>query len=225
MNERANDWVSVDKDKNQSFYEEYCEITGNTLGWESPISAAVIYEAASNSPYQNWRTISNLLDVGSGSGHLLSFLRSIRGYQGSYTGIEILPMFYDIAIANYGSEKSVEFILADFLQYPFDNMKFDWVVSLGSLSVKQDDQLAYDWAMCQKMIRLSHFGVSIYINDPMNSPAIITDYYPNLAWHKTHDFENMLKEMGVKEVQAVHFPISVDAVGTIVHAKVQQEFR
>ena len=214
------DWGLVDANRIQAFYDSYFKITGNSLGWETPISAVAIYQEASNSLHQDWGGFGSLLDVGSGEGHFFEYLRAERGFKGAAVGLEILPMFYKAAVERYGMIENTQFILADFLTYDFKDKLFDWVTSLGSLSVEQKYQKAHDWAMCQKMLQLARFGVSIYINDPKNTPVEERSNIPNLAWHDTQEITSMLNDLGALEIQTVDFSVNAVSKGTILHVLV-----
>jgi SAM-dependent methyltransferase len=211
-----------DPQKIQAFYDNYFELTGETNGWPSTQAALTIYHEGSNSPYQVWEQFKDVLDVGSGEGHFAAYLRDIRKFTGDYIGIEILPMFYEQSIMRYGDHTNAKFILADFLRHEFGAEKFDWITSLGSLSVRQSRQHDHDLAVCHKIHKLARFGFSIYINDPQHTPADIKKHTPQLAYHDPISFLTLLKnEFRIQNAQAVSFSTGGDTRGTMIHAQIQ----
>ncbi len=209
----------VDANKIRDFYTKYIQIQGSTIGWSSIDVANSVYEQSSLHADQRWDQFKQVLDVGSGEGHLMDFLRKHRGFKGEYTGIEVLPSFYNNAVKLFGSQSETKFILSEFLNYDFKGVKYDWVFSLGSLSVLQEKQEEHDSAICKKICSLARYGFSIYINDDsLKSPS--KKPMAGLAYHSMEDFISMLeKEPNVSSVEAVVVTVSQYSRGTIIHAK------
>lgn len=207
----------VDTDKIQRFYKDYTNKHGVSCGWSSIESAITAYTAASNCVDQRWSDFQTVLDVGSSDGHLLPFLRSERNFQGQYTGVELIPSSHENAIKFYGKEDQAEFICSEFLSYDFGTRKFDWVMSLGGLSVKQEQQQEYDLAFCRKMVSLARYGITVYLNDINQMPPGRLEQFPDLAAHNINDFVSMLKkENSTSKVEFVHFP-SPNSQKTMIH--------
>ncbi|MGB3532645.1 MAG: class I SAM-dependent methyltransferase [Microcoleaceae cyanobacterium] len=185
--------LSLDTDKIYSFYDKYVKEHGISAGWSTTESATNAYTETSNCSAQKWDRFGNVLDVGSGEGHLLQFLRQKRGFTGSYTGIELLDFFHQKAIERYGNMNNAQFIYGDFLSYDFGQDKFDWVISLGSFSVKQPQQHEFDLAFCRKMINLAEYGVSIFLNDINQMRPNRLEEVPELAAHDINDFVSMVQ--------------------------------
>lgn len=207
----------VDIDRIKAFYEDYFQKAQTSCGWSSLESATQSYIAVSDCSKQNWKTIKSVLDVGSGEGHLLGYLKTQRQFTGKYIGLELLPKSHQTAVKLYGKEPLAQFICDEFLAYDFGDQKFDWVISLGAISVKQDQQEDHDKAMIKKMISLAKYGISIYINDAQKLDKENLKVVPYLATHNISDFINLLKEeFDPKELMFSHFP-HPESYKTMIH--------
>lgn len=199
--------ISVEVDKIYRFYDRYVVEHGVSCGWGNFEDAINAYQEASNCSHQNWAQFESVLDVGSGQGHLLKFLREERGFQGTYTGIEVLDFFYNQSLELYGEMDGSHFIHDEFLGYDFGDRIFDWVFSLGSFSVKQPNQRETDLAFCRKMIGLAKYGVSIFLNDIQYMRPGRLEEVPDLAAHDIPEFESMLHQnFKLSEVAIKHYP-------------------
>ncbi len=172
----------LDNDSHLSKELEYLAV-----GWRSEDSALATYKAATSYPFSVIDEINRVLDVGSGLGGLLSYLRDSRGYKGSYLGIEILEDFDAYARILHKDDRSASFVCKDFLVFSMADNSFDWAFSLGSLSVHQQDQ-AYENSMTvRKISSLSKFGFSIFLNN--------AKMCKNLKGHDIHEFVKMIHEI------------------------------
>jgi SAM-dependent methyltransferase len=194
------------------------EKNGTTIGWSSAQVAYNNYWAISNCAAQAWSQFQSVLDVGCGEGHFLPFLRKERHFSGQYTGLELLPFFYQKSVEFYGGQEKAEFIEAEFLNYKFsESAKFDWVISLGGLSVKQELQQEYDREFCQKMLGLARYGISIYLNDVKYQKPGRQEQFPNLHFHNMAQFTAMLEQISpTSTVEMTHYPTPTSQ-NTIVH--------
>jgi len=203
------------------YYAEYVVKHGVSAGWSSDEIARNSYAAAASFEEQQWTSFQSVLDVGSGQGHLMDFLRKDKLFTGHYTGLELLPMFHNVAVEKYGSDSNAEFIQGDFMEYDFGSVKFDWVASLGALSFKQEneqEQDAYDLEFCRKMIALAQYGITVYLNDIDHMRPGRLKEVPNLAAHKISDFVSMLRQnFPISKVEVMHYP-TPDSQNTMVHA-------
>lgn len=160
-----------------------------------------------------------MLDVGSGQGHLLPFLTAQRGFAGRYTGLELLPSFHNTASELYGHHSHAEFICAEFLAHDFGAAKFDYVLSLGGLSVKQPRQDEYDRAFCKKMAGLAHYGISLYLNDAKQMRPGRLEAVPDLVAHDIPQFVAMLeKELAPVGIEVTHYP-EPSSQNTMIHVE------
>lgn len=184
--------METDKQRIHSFYDNYLEKHGISAGWTSMDYALKLYDLSSESIYQDWASIDGVLDVGSGEGHLLNFLRQNRQFVGQYTGIELLPQFHQQAVQNNSNDTTAHFLQEEFLAYNFGDTTFDWVFSLGSLSVLQPDQTAHDRAFCKKMGAIARQGMTIYLNDAALTKHIDLQVIDGLATHNIDHFVQML---------------------------------
>ena len=211
----------VDIGRIKDFYEDYFQKAQTSCGWSSLESATESYIAASDCSKQDWKTIKSVLDVGSGEGHFSSYLRTKRQFKGKYTGLELLPKSHETALKLYEQDPLSEFICDEFLGYDFGNQKFDWVISLGALSVKQEQQKEHDKTIIKKMIGLANYGISIYINDVQKLDEDDLDVLPYLATHNLSDFINLLeREFNPKELTCYHFPHQ-ESLKTMIHLTIK----
>ena len=209
--------ISTDSNKIHNFYLKYIK-DNHTSGWPSMESAREAYEIASNSLDMKWTEFQSILDVGSGEGHFIDFLRNQKRFSGKYTGIELLSDVHNKAVELYGNYSHTEFLNEEFLSYNFQQKKFDWSFSLGSLGVKQIQQEKYDLANCRKMINLVKYGISIFLNDISKIEQKKLEQFPDLAVHDIPKFVSMLKEdLKVSKVEVIHFPTN-DSRKTMIHA-------
>ena len=201
----------------RKFYDRYVRDHGSTIGWSSMESAYSAYGGASGCDLQKWPEFRSILDIGCGEGHLLPYVRERCGFNGHYTGIEILSSFYDRAVELYGGENNARFIKADFLSWDFEGERFDWVISLGANSVKHDDQEAYDRQLCARMVALTDGGLSIYVNDIEFFPPERFKDAPGLAAHDVNEIAEILRELQMTNIRIEHFSERVPHQ-TIIHA-------
>lgn len=178
----------------RDFYTHYAKNHGINVGWPSMEYAQQLYDVSSKHQDQLWETFQAVLDVGSGEGQFQEFLRKHRQFKGQYVGLELIEEFHQSALEKYGQDENAQFICDEFLNYNFGNQKFDWVFSLGSLSVKQDNLPERDLAFCQKMKELSRYGFSIYLNDLKFYQKGYLEEVENLAIHDIDDFLKMLAQ-------------------------------
>ena len=66
----------------------------------------------------------------------------------------MLIAFHKIASKKYEQDNQAQFIYDEFLEYDFGSQKFDWVFSLGSLRVNQENLHEQDLAFCKKNGRI-----------------------------------------------------------------------
>lgn len=199
--------VNVDTDKIEGFYDRYVKDHGISAGWSNQSDADNAYREVSSCSAQKWDEFQSVLDVGSGAGHLLKLLRHERHFTGHYVGIELLDFFHDQALEFYGEMENAEFIQAEFLGYDFGETHFDWVISLGSFSVKQSNQAESDLAFCRKMIALANYGVSIFLNDIDQMRPGRLEEVPDLAAHNINDFVAMVRDnFDVSDIAVNHYP-------------------
>lgn len=207
----SNKAIAVNTQKIADFYQKAISQHGDrslmAARWSSQEKALLIHEGISNLPQQNWADLHTVLDIGSGQGYFLSFLREKRGFEGKYTGLELLPEFDKIAKEVYSNDPQAEFICAEFLAYQFGARKFDWVFSIGSLSPKKPDQEAFDLAFTEKMAGLANKGFSLFLNDLKYIAPSRLEQVPDLAVHDVDKFAGDLeKRFPGSKASIVHYP-------------------
>lgn len=179
----------------RAFYADYHARMGNTLGWPDLASARETWVAACADPLTDWRRIDSVLDVGSGEGHLLAELRA-RGFRGAYLGVELLDRPHRAAVGRYGPDPDATFVCGDFEALDLGPTGFDWVVSLGSLAVRQPDQAAADRRALARMVSLARVGLVLYVNDRSRVPPGELNDLPDLAAHDLGSLCELLAALG-----------------------------
>ena len=197
----------IEVDRIEAFYEDYVADTGTTVGWTDVQYAEMAYQLATGWPGQDWARTQAVLDVGSGEGGLLSFLRARRGYRGGYVGVEVLDRFHRGAVARVGDDPGAVLHHAEFLAWDAGDARFDLVFSLGSLSVRQADPEAHDDATLRKMVGLARVGVVVYVNDARRMPDGWERDNPGLMAHDVAAFAARARALpGVRGVAKRRFP-------------------
>ena len=200
--------LPVEIDRIQNFYQEYVHKHNSVAGWASRASAEEGYAAAASDPSQQWSIYQSVLDIGSGEGHFLNFLRSQREFTGQYVGLELFEIYHNTAVDLYGDDEQAEFIHDEFLTFDFGQQQFDWVVSIGGLGVQQSDKEAYDLAFCQKMISLAKYGISVFVNDIKQMTPGRLEQIPDLAAHDLDEAVAMLNSIGnFSRIEVLHYPL------------------
>lgn len=211
---------TVDVERIYRFYESYTQQQSIGIGWSSLEAAYRCYEAASSHSWQNWSQFTTVLDVGCGHALLNEYLREARSFDGCYTGIEVFTPFFEAAHKRLGPQKNVELRWGEFSSTPFESSSYDWVFSLGSLAVIQDDQKHQDRLMITKMVELARQGVSIYVNDNERFPPARRDQYQDLATHDLSELVSLLESFdAVKQIDVQRVDAS-DTYRTLVHASI-----
>ena len=188
-----------------------------SVGWSSKESALDCYFHSLNYPCQRWREFQEVLDIGSGQGSLLTVLRTERNFTGTYTGIELMREFYQNAIERFKVDPKAIWICNDFLIHDFKDKKFDWILSLGSFSVKSSQQKQRDIATVRKMVELARYGFTIFLNDSEQMRPGRLEEVPDLAVHNIPEFVDLIKKITkVAKVETVHFP-KPTSQKTLVH--------
>ncbi len=180
-------------DRVRAFYADYHARMGNTSGWPDMHDARLTYAAACREI--DLIAAGSVLDVGSGEGHLLPFLRA-SGFRGAYVGVELLEAPHRSAVRRYGRDRNATFMHADFDALDLGDSRFDWVVSLGSLAVRQPDQAASDRRALKRMVDRARVGLALYVNDRRRVPPAWFDDMPRLAAHDLDALGELLAELG-----------------------------
>ena len=83
-------------------------------------------------------TNTSVLDIGCGFGELVRYLRQKKGFQGKYTGIDILDAFTKIGSKLQGNDNRNYFISGDALSYEWKDSQYDFVVCIGAVATNLD---------------------------------------------------------------------------------------
>jgi SAM-dependent methyltransferase len=100
----------------------------------------------------------SILDVGCGFGDLFKFLKESMGFNGLYSGIDIIPEFIAACRELFPEQ---DFRVLDIMQDEV-NQLWDWVVLSGTLNIKiGDGHEDFVKSMISRMFVLSQKGVSM----------------------------------------------------------------
>jgi SAM-dependent methyltransferase len=127
--------------RNNSSHINENESLAKQVGWQSYETQKQNFEVATNLENISWKSIKSVLDVGCGHGELIRYLREEKGFEGTYTGIDILERFIDVA--NQVHDDRNIFICEDILSSSKLLSSYDIVMSIGTLSVNYDYPLPY----------------------------------------------------------------------------------
>ena len=128
-----------------------------------------------------------------------------------------MDFFHEQALDLYGEMSNARFIYGEFLSHDFGVDVFDWIVSLGSFSVKHSQQQECDLACCRKMIDLARYGVSIFLNDINNMRPGRLEEVPDLVAHDIAEFSSMLqRNFAISQLEIKHYP-DEQSQPTMVH--------
>ena len=220
----------------QEFYEQRREATdigtsqeiieANHVGWNSVENQIKSFEIATDLSWINWEKIESVLDVGCGYGKLLDFLNSQKFYKGKYCGIDIVPEFIKKAIDIHDNKDGNDFILGDFLEQNWNHEKFDFVISLGGLSVNHDypeqfgqKSVVYAQKLISKIVEHSKLAISLYFPNADN-----IDYSkrkPRMAYHSTSEIEAMVMKACGKRCEDITFTSYPDENNVKTIAKIR----
>lgn len=116
----------------------------------------------------------SILDLGCGFADLYDFLMR-RGWQGRYTGFDIVPKLVEVA---RGRHPGVDIRLLDILEDDIDE-KFDYIFASGVFNAKLvgESNKLYIKKMMQKMFEMANSGVSV---DFVSS---YVDYHQEETYH------------------------------------------
>ena len=174
------------------FYTPYVRRYPDGGGWPSADVARGVHQNAAASQLIPWAHISSVLDVGSGTGSFLDYLRFEKGYTGTYTGVEALESFHIQAVAaEY--RHSCKWINDDFLSGDLlKSDRFDWSFVIGTLGTYQEEKTEHDLAMISKVAEKSNLGLTVSLNDNRVIPADRIAAVPGLI---AHDVEVLVIHM------------------------------
>lgn len=103
------------------------------LGWSEKNNQLIRFEELSESLELNG---SSVLDIGCGTGDLLTYLIS-KNIQCNYTGIDHIKDFVQFAGETFKEQGNASFLLGDF--WTADLGKYDYVIASGALNYRHTD--------------------------------------------------------------------------------------
>lgn len=99
-----------------------------------------------------------VVDVGSGLGDMLSFLREEQGFVGRYTGLDLVPEFVAHARARYESDNQASFSVANVLEDELP--RADVYLSSGLFNNRMDDNWGYMTRILARMYECAERAVA-----------------------------------------------------------------
>ncbi|MDC3282896.1 class I SAM-dependent methyltransferase [Opitutales bacterium] len=110
-----------------------------------------------------------MLDIGSGFGDFVNYLKfeGIKTFK--YTGIDLVEEFINKAKINH-PQKNIEFITGDFLSIDISN-KFDFCIASGTFNLRMDgiDGYKYIESNLTKMFETCRIGIAVnFITDKVD---------------------------------------------------------
>jgi SAM-dependent methyltransferase len=139
-----------DKDRVIEYYSQCLKDFGpssaQSLDWTSQYTQTVRFAVLEKIAELEGKSI---LDVGSGLGDLLPFLRR-TGKNFKYLGIDIMPEFVSMAKQKYGEN------LFELTEVENINNKFDFVFASGSLTYNVENYKNFYFSMIKKMFSLAN---------------------------------------------------------------------
>ncbi|HLO87138.1 MAG TPA: methyltransferase domain-containing protein [Nostocaceae cyanobacterium] len=209
--------------KNQEFYAERKLLTEKyktyepedipaiKVGWQSRSNQYLGFEVATTFDGIDWQEINSVLDIGCGYGNLVEYLRQEKNFQGEYTGIELLPEFWEEAKRLYGNDSRNKFILGDFITHEWNQQKFDIVISLGTISINLDypneygeKSTSYANESISLMIKLTKIAMSLYFVNSAHVPILERYINLNLACYSPEEIQEMIEKNSGKEYKSLN---------------------
>ncbi len=133
----------------------------------------------------------SILDVGCGSGEMLSFLRKNK-LKGFYCGVDFVDEFVEHANHAYKKDLKAKFIKMNITNEEFEE-SYDWVLLSGVFNDLREDSEVFLYSTIEKMFKASNKGIIF------NSLTKYVDYEDENLFYSYPDqvikycFENLSK--------------------------------
>ena len=191
----------LDENKIIDFHDNYSQECNSTCGWPSVYFEQQVHKVVSSCQKQDWTQIKTVLDIGSGEGGFVEYLRNNELYHGEYLGLDVNSKSLEVAQEKYADE-STKFVLKEFTAFNC-NIQYDWVFCIGAMTIKQEYD--YERDFIKKMINLSKYGLTIYLNDIKTLPLERREKFPDLAAYNIEEFTELVSSHGLDfEVRCFH---------------------
>ncbi len=175
-------------------YEKRHLAFGNSpeaLGWVNDERCAIRHAVFAESILKT--RASSVLDVGCGLAHFYDYLR-INGWSGSYTGVDLMPGFLEIARSSHPEATLIE---GEFGRTEFPLKSFDFVVASGIFNSKllKADNHDYIQRTMEKMVGLARIqAASDFLSDEV-------EYTTPDLWHtESHWALEMAKGLSTRVI-------------------------
>lgn len=167
----AQDWIQLQntsslkfstlKDKNEQLfnqrYPNYGEDGGN-LFWSDKQSQYDRFELLTDVMDLKTMNKESILDVGTGFGDYLDFLRDYSITVGKYVGIDIIPAIIEVAERKHPLE---QFEVRDIIRQPYAENSFDYVIGSGLFALDDKDWLKETVDLLKIMYKVSRKAVAV----------------------------------------------------------------
>lgn len=186
-------------------YGEKNECFANHVGWASYNNQMQGFEVATNLDSISWSSINSVLDIGCGYGELVAYLREKKGFQGFYTGVDIVSRFVETAIQIYGHDTRNNFICGDILSCGSSLGFYDVVISMGTLSVNYDYPASYGETtrqftenLIELICSLADKSVVLYFPNEENTVPIQRALAADMSFYRSDYIHSMLLKSSKK---------------------------
>lgn len=170
--------------KIEDYYKEKFEQFGRdekSLGWSKNKQNVRFHNLCRFFSIQD----KSLLDIGCGFGDLLKYLKEEDVNLQSYTGIDLMPQFIEIANKDH-PESNHKFLKTDFKDFYSKEKEFDFIVASGifGFTIKNSEEENYKYIeeVIGKSFEMSKVGISFdFVSNKVDFKASDTDFYADPA--------------------------------------------
>lgn len=148
----------------------------------------------------------DVLDIGAGTGLFSSFLKE-KFPQAKLTLIDISEKMMEVAKDRFRGESDIEFLIADYTDYVFDN-KYDFIISSLSIHHLTDDEKKNLYHSLYDALKPG--GVFVNADQVLGQTSHIESLYKE-DWATKINSSGLTKE----EVEAAHARTKLDKMSTL----------